>query len=471
MNRTKLVCTMGPSCDHPDTLKQLMSEGMNVARLNMAHGELEEHSRRIRDIRQAAEETGTPVAVLLDIKGPEIRIGGLKEPAYELVEGERLTLTTEPVEGDGQRIPVSYAEMPQVMKPGQTILLDDGLIELLVEAIDGPDIHCVIVNGGTIKPRKGVNLPGVRTTLPGVTERDIRHIRFGVQEGIDFLAVSFVRRAEDILQVRQLLEDLGAPHVGIVSKIENEEGIDEFDAILEASDGIMVARGDLGVEIPVEDVPLLQREMIAKCQAAGKPSIVATHMLESMQSNPRPTRAEVSDVANAVLQGADAVMLSGETAAGRYPVEAVRTMAAVVRRAESIADYHHPAPSEAAASPSSITDAIGRSAVAISEALGAKAILTPTESGFTARMVSRHRPSAPIIALTPHLPTLRRLTLTWGVVPVLSSRATDTDDMLRASAASVVDAGLLQRGELAVVTAGVPVGLAGTTNLIKVERV
>ncbi|MDF2837878.1 MAG: pyruvate kinase, partial [Paenibacillus sp.] len=333
MSQTKIVCTMGPSSNSISILKEMMKSGMNVARLNMAHGELEDHSKRIELIREAASEASAIVAVMMDIKGPEIRIGTLEEGSYELKTGDTLTLTSRPITGNGEVVAVNYPDMPKVIKPGNRILIDDGLIELIAQEVNETEIVCAVMNGGPLKPRKGVNLPGISTTLPGVTDRDVRHIAFGIEQGIDMIAMSFVRKAEDVLQVRQLLEDAGATHIQIISKIENEEGVDNLDAIIEVSDGIMVARGDLGVEIPAEDVPMIQKTMIEKCNAAGKPVIVATQMLDSMQVNPRPTRAEVSDVANAVLQGADAIMLSGETAAGKYPLESVRMMAMIAERA------------------------------------------------------------------------------------------------------------------------------------------
>lgn len=339
MLKTKIICTMGPACDSVSTIKEMIQAGMTVGRLNMAHGELEDHVMRMNNIRQAARELNTYVPIMMDIKGPEVRIGKLKEASCELIIGEELILTTEDVLGDATRLPVNYAELPLVVKTGDRILIDDGLVDLNVISVDGNDIRCLIISGGTLKPRKGVNLPGIKTTLPGVTERDVVHINFGIQNNVEIIAASFVRKAEDILEIRNILEEANASHVQIISKIENEEGMLNLDAIIEASDGIMVARGDLGVEVPIEDVPMMQREMINKCNLVGKPVIVATHMLESMQVNPRPTRAEVSDVANAVIQGADVVMLSGETAAGKYPIASVQTMAAIAKRAESMIDY------------------------------------------------------------------------------------------------------------------------------------
>ncbi|MWC27085.1 pyruvate kinase [Paenibacillus sp. MMS18-CY102] len=471
MRRTKIVCTMGPACEAVDTLKEMMNEGMNVARLNMAHGELEDHSDRIAKIREAAAATGANVSILMDIKGPEIRIGKLKEASYELKAGNKLALVTEEQLGDGEKLWVNYADLPKVMEPGGVILLDDGLIELRVDSVDATNVYCTIINGGVIKPRKGVNLPGVRTTLPGVTDRDVKHIEFGIGEGVDIVAASFVRRAEDVLEIRRLLEEGGAGHIQIVSKIENQEGVENLDAIIEASDGIMVARGDLGVEIPVEDVPLIQKEMIDKCNAAGKPVIVATHMLESMQVNPRPTRAEVTDVANAVLQGTDAVMLSGETAAGKYPVESIRTMSTIAIKAESLIEYGSNLHKKGFGQSSSITEVISQAVVSSSLELEAKAILSPTEGGFTARMVSKYRPKAPIVAITSDERIQRRLALVWGVTAIKGTKSESTDALFSSSIEAGRAAGLIESGDTVVITAGVPSGKSGATNLIKIEQV
>lgn len=468
MPRTKIVCTMGPACDNVPMLKQMIESGMNVARLNMAHGDLDEQRARIMKVRQAERETGKPVAILLDIKGPEIRIGKLKDSSYRLETGGRLTLTTEQIEGDAQRISVNYAELTKDVGPGSRILLDDGLIELNVEAVEGTEIHTRIMNGGVIKPRKGVNLPGTHTSLPGVTARDIEHIRFGVEEGVDIIAASFVRKAEDVLEIRRLLEEQGAGHIQIISKIENEEGVDELDAILAASDGLMVARGDLGVEVPVEDVPHIQKMMIQKCNIAGKPVITATHMLDSMQSNPRPTRAEASDVANAVLDGSDAIMLSGETAAGKYPLESVRTMASIAQRMEESIDYREQFVKRTGLHRTDVTEVISQAVVSSSLELDAKAIITPTESGFTARMVSKYRPKAPIVAVAPNEQILRRLSLVWGVTPVQGYPVASTDEMFESAIRHGKQSGVVQPDDLVIVSAGVPIGKSGSTNLIKI---
>ncbi|MBP1972445.1 pyruvate kinase [Cohnella thailandensis] len=472
LRKTKIICTMGPACESVDTLKQMIEAGMNCARLNMAHGELSDHSDRMNRVRQAAKETGAIVPILMDIKGPEVRIGKLKEASYLLEAGNLLTLTTELIQGDSETIYVNYSELPLVVKPGNTILIDDGLIELTVESTTATTVVCRIVSGGVIKPNKGVNLPGIRTTLPGVTERDVKHIAFGVEQGVDIIAASFVRKAEDVLQIRQLLKDHGAEHIQIISKIENEEGVTNLDAIIEASDGIMVARGDLGVEIPVEEVPMIQREMIEKCNLAGKTVIVATHMLDSMQYNPRPTRAEVSDTANAVLQGSDVIMLSGESAAGKYPVQSVATMASIALRAESMYEYANSAAAkQAAAQGETVTEIISEAVVSSSMKLDAKAILTPTVSGYTARMVSKHRPKAPIIAITPDEKVLARLALMWGVIPVKGEATESTDAMIESALSNGGSTGLLHKGDYVVISAGTPAGVAGVTNLIKIQQI
>lgn len=471
MSHTKIVCTMGPSSNSVSILKEMMLAGMDVARLNMAHGELSDHSGRIQLVREAANQAGKIVATMMDIKGPEIRIGTLEESSYELKAGDVLTLTTEQVVGTGTRVSVNYPDMTSVMKTGDVILIDDGLLELHVKEVAGTEIHCSVINGGALKPRKGVNLPGISTTLPGVTERDVMHIDFGIKEGVDMIAMSFVRKAEDVLEVRQILEDNGASHIQIISKIENQEGVDNLDAIIEASDGIMVARGDLGVEIPAQDVPMIQKEMIEKCNKAAKPVIVATQMLDSMQVNPRPTRAEVSDVANAVLQGADAIMLSGESAAGKYPLESVKMMTLIAERTESTINHNEGYAKQISQHSNSMTEVISHAVVSSSLQIDAKAILTPTESGFTARMVSKYRPKAPIIAITPNEKTLRKLTLVRGVTPIKGEYVSTTDEMFSSAIRNSLRTNLVQQGDYVIISAGIPSGRAGATNLINIHLV
>ncbi|MCU6796610.1 MULTISPECIES: pyruvate kinase [Paenibacillus] len=469
--KTKIMCTMGPACDSVDMLKKLIQAGMSAARMNMAHGDLDEHKGRIDRVRQAAKELGATVAILMDIKGPEIRTGLLQESSYELKTDASLTLTTEQIQGDASRISVSYQDLTRDVKPGSRILIDDGLIELQVETIEGTEIHCRILNGGLIKSRKGVNLPGIHTSLPGVTERDIMHIEFGIEQDIDIIAASFVRKASDILEIRELLEKRGASHIQIISKIENQEGVDNLDAILEVSDGLMVARGDLGVEIPVEDVPIIQKQMIQKGNAVGKPIITATHMLDSMQYNPRPTRAEASDVANAVYDGTDVLMLSGETAAGKYPLESVRMMASIAANIEEVLPYKDMLRVKAAQQKATITEVISQSAVSSSLDLDAKAIVVSTSTGFSARMVAKYRPQSPIIAVTASERVQRRLCLCWGVIPVSGREVVSTDDMFESAIHSALQSGIVATGDLVVVSAGVPVGEAGSTNLIKIQHI
>lgn len=471
MRKTKIVCTIGPSSESLENTKKLIQAGMNVARLNFSHGDFEEHGNRIKNIGLANKELGTSVAILLDTKGPEIRLGKLKEEPIELVQGDAITLTTEEILGDRTRIPVTYTNLPNDLSVGSTVLIDDGLIGLTVESIEGTEIHCRIVNSGPIKSKKGVNVPGVKISLPGITEKDANDIVFGIEQGIDFIAASFVRKASDVLEIRELLEKHNASHIQIISKIENQEGVDNLDEILEVSDGLMVARGDLGVEIPAEEVPLVQKMMIKKCNRAGKPVITATQMLDSMQRNPRPTRAEASDVANAIFDGTDAIMLSGETAAGKYPVESVQTMSRIAERAESALEYREIFTKQANAQQTSVTEAISQAVANSALDLNAKAIITSTQSGFTARMVSKYRPKAPIIAVTPDEKVMKRLALGWGVIPVKGADADTTDAMFENAVEGAMNTGILSLGDTVVITAGVPVGRAGTTNLMKIHHI
>ncbi len=471
MRKTKIVCTIGPSSESLENTKKLISAGMNVARLNFSHGDYEEHGNRIKVIRQASQELNKTVAILLDTKGPEIRLGKLKEEPIDLVQGEYITLTTEEILGDINRVPVTYKELPSDVSVGATILIDDGLIGLTVLDIQGTEIKCQIVNSGQIKSKKGVNVPGVAISMPGLTEKDISDIKFGIEVGVDFIAASFVRRASDVLEIRELLERHDARHIHIISKIENQQGVDNLDEILEVSDGLMVARGDLGVEIPAEEVPLVQKQMIEKCNRAGKPVITATQMLDSMQRNPRPTRAEASDVANAIFDGTDAIMLSGETAAGKYPVESVQTMSRIAESAESALHYREIFTKQANAQQTSVTEAISQAVANSALDLEAKAIVTSTESGYTARMVSKYKPKSPIIAVTPVEQVLRRLQLVWGVIPVKGVSASTTDEMFEIAVQGALESGLVRLGDTIVIMAGVPVGRSGTTNLIKIHNV
>ncbi|PWK13875.1 pyruvate kinase [Tumebacillus permanentifrigoris] len=473
MRRTKIVCTIGPASESVEILKQLIHNGMNVARLNFSHGTYDEHAARIRNIRQASEEVGKAVAIMLDIKGPKIRTGMVRDGAVELQNDQKIILTTEQIElGDEHRISISYEGLTEDVSPGSDLRIDDGLIGLVVEKIEGPDIHCRVTNGGTLKNRKGINAPGVKLRIESVTEKDIADIRFGIEQGVDLIAASFVRKASDVLDVRRILEEKGATQL-IISKIETQEGLELIDEILEVTDGLMVARGDLGVEIPTEEVPLAQKMLISKCNKLGKPVITATQMLDSMERNPRPTRAEASDVANAIFDGTDAIMLSGETAAGKYPMEAVATMARIAERAEE-ALFGHLVSSRVSAfeaETGSVTDAMSHAVATVAKELKAHAIVTATSSGHTARMVSKHRPNAPIIATTDRDEVSRRLLLSWGVYPVLTKRAKTTDELLSVSVEGALASGLVEHGDLLVITAGVPVGQPGTTNMIKVHTI
>jgi pyruvate kinase len=473
MRKTKIVCTIGPASESVEKLTQLMEAGMNVARLNFSHGDHEEHGQRIKNIREAASKINKTVAILLDTKGPEIRTNNMAGGAIELVAGNDITISMVEVEGTTEKFSITYPGLIDDVHVGSKILLDDGLIGLEVKSIDKQkqEIHTKILNTGTLKNKKGVNVPGVSVNLPGITEKDAKDILFGVEQGLDFIAASFVRRASDVLEIRQLLEENQASHIQIIPKIENQEGVDNIDEILEVSDGLMVARGDLGVEIPAEEVPLVQKLLIKKCNAQGKPVITATQMLDSMQRNPRPTRAEASDVANAIFDGTDAIMLSGETAAGTYPVEAVQTMHNIASRAEQALDHKEILSARSKENEHNITDAIGQSVAYTALNLDVNAIITPTESGHTARMISKYRPKTPIVAVTSDESTKRRLSLVWGVYPQLGNVARTTDEMLDVAVEESLNSGLVKHGDLVVITAGVPVGEAGTTNLMKIHVV
>lgn len=473
MRKTKIVCTIGPASESVDKLVQLIEAGMNVSRLNFSHGNHEEHAARIKNIREAAEKTGKKVGILLDTKGPEIRTNDMENGAIELTTGQECIVSMTEVLGTAEKFSVTYDQLIDDVHPGAKILLDDGLIGLEVISIDksNNEIKTRVMNSGTLKNKKGVNVPGVSVNLPGITEKDAKDILFGVEQGVDFIAASFVRRATDVLEIRQLLEENNGSHIQIIPKIENQEGVDNINEILEVSDGLMVARGDLGVEIPAEEVPLVQKELIKKCNTLGKPVITATQMLDSMQRNPRPTRAEASDVANAIFDGTDAIMLSGETAAGQYPVEAVQTMHNIASRAEQALDHKELLSARSKDTEHNITDAIGQSVAHTALNLEVNAIITPTESGHTARMISKYRPKAPIIAATSNDHVLRRLALVWGVYPQLGQKAETTDEMLAIAVEESVNSGLVSHGDLVVITAGVPVGEAGTTNLMKIHVV
>ena len=467
--KTKIVCTIGPASESIDTLKELIKTGLNVCRLNFSHGNYEEHGKRIDNIKAARNEMKLPIAILLDTKGPEIRTGKFSSPEVNLVEGQNFIITMEDVLGDETKCTVSYKELVNDVKPGNQILIDDGLVGLAVKEIKGQEILCIVQNAGTIKDNKGVNVPNVKINLPAITPKDKKDIEFGIEQGIDFIAASFVRKASDVLAIREILEENNATNIQIISKIENQEGVDNIDEILEVSDGLIVARGDLGVEIPTEDIPIVQKELIKKCNILGKPVITATQMLDSMIRNPRPTRAEVTDVANAIFDGTDAIMLSGETAAGKYPLESVKTMASIAIRAEQTLDYEELLKTKVKLRQLNITNAISHATCTTAIDLKASAIITATASGYTARMVSSYRPSAPIIAATNSEMVMRQMGLVWGVYPLLAEKGLSTDDVFEKSVQSALDMDYISSGDLVVITAGVPVGIAGTTNLINVH--
>ncbi|WP_153464758.1 pyruvate kinase [Sediminibacillus terrae] len=471
MRKTKIVSTIGPASESVEMLTKLMEAGMNVARLNFSHGDFEEHGQRIKNIREAAEKTGKTVAILLDTKGPEIRTGTLNGGEAQLTKGDTVYVSMEDIEGSAERISVTYPDLINDVHVGSKLLLDDGLIELEVQEIlkEKNELKTKALNSGLLKNKKGVNVPNVSVNLPGMTEKDANDIEFGIEQGVDFIAASFVRRATDVLEIRDLLEKHDAGHIQIIPKIENQEGVDNLDHILQVSDGLMVARGDLGVEIPPEEVPLVQKDMIRKCNTAGKPVITATQMLDSMQRNPRPTRAEASDVANAIFDGSDAIMLSGETAAGDYPAEAVQTMSNIAMKAETAIDHKAILDLRSKNSDMTITDAISQSVNHSAMNLEVDAILTPTVSGHTARMISKYRPKAPIIAVTFDERIERRLALVWGVQTIVGQLAHSTDDVLDVAIDRGINSGMLQRGNRVIITAGVPVGESGTTNLMKVH--
>ncbi|KNH25174.1 pyruvate kinase [Priestia megaterium] len=473
MRKTKIVCTIGPASESVEKLVELINSGLNVCRLNFSHGDFEEHGARIVNIREAAKQTGKTVGILLDTKGPEIRTNTMENGAIELQEGSEIIVSMTEVVGTTEKFSITYPGLIEDVHVGSKILLDDGLIGLEVLEINKTDgeIKTKVLNPGTLKNKKGVNVPNVSVNLPGITEKDASDIVFGIEQGIDFIAASFVRRASDVLEIRELLEKHNAAHIQIISKIENQEGVDNIKEILEVSDGLMVARGDLGVEIPAEEVPLVQKDLIKQCNALGKPVITATQMLDSMQRNPRPTRAEASDVANAIFDGTDAIMLSGETAAGSYPVEAVQTMHSIASRAEQALNYSEILQQRSKQVGPSITDAIGQSVVHTALNLNASAIVAPTESGYTAKIVSKYRPQSPIVAVAANDSVARRLSLVWGVTPVVGERVNTIDDMLDHAVNDAVKTGVVAHGDLVVITAGVPVGESGATNLMKVQVV
>ena len=470
MRKTKIVCTLGPACDDPAVLRQMMQAGMNVARFNFSHGTHEEQQQRFDRFDAVRQELGLPVAALLDTKGPEIRLKTFAGGKVQLEKGQLFTLRVTDEPGDQTGCGVSYEQLYRDVKEGSTILLDDGLIAMTVEQIQGTDIVCRVHNGGPVSDRKGVNLPGVRFSMPYLSPRDEQDILFAIRNDYDFIAASFVRRADDVAQIRRLLRKNGSD-IEIIPKIENAEGVENIDEILAAADGVMVARGDMGVEIPFEKLPSIQKMMIKKANNLGKIVITATQMLDSMIKNPRPTRAEVSDVANAVYDGTGAIMLSGETAAGQYPVAAVEAMAAIAETTEETIDYNQRLREEAPRPVPNATRSISYATCTTASSLGCAAIIPVSKTGRTARMISRFRPEVPIVCCTNSVKSQRRLSLVWGVYPLVTDEADSTDALFSGALEAALQSGLIQHGDMVVLTAGLPLGVSGTTNLLKVEVV
>ena len=470
MRKTKIICTLGPSTDKDGVLRELVANGMNVARFNFSHGSYEEHKGRLDNLKAIRAELGKPVAALLDTKGPEIRLKEFKNGVEMLEAGQTFTLTTREVEGTKEICSVTYKDLPHDVHEGGTIMLDDGLIMLRIEKVTDTDITCTVLNSGKIKTKKGVNVPGVHLSMPYLSQKDREDIIFGIQNGFDFIAASFVRTAQDVYDIRNLLNEYDSK-IRIIAKIENREGVNNIDSILSAADAVMVARGDLGVEIDFTELPGIQKNIIDRSFSFGKPIVTATQMLDSMMVNPRPTRAEISDVANAIYDGTSAIMLSGETAAGAYPVEALKTMSAIAERTENEPHYRDERFKDAAHGQISVSDATAHAACLTARDVNAAAIVTVSESGNTARLLSKYRPTQPIIACVMNEQVQRQLSLSWGITTLLMGPAKSTDELIEMSTALAQKNGYLHNGELAVVTAGVPVGVSGTTNMIKIHMV
>ena len=469
--KTKIVCTLGPATSDDQILRDLMLSGMNVARLNFSHGTHETHLETIRRVRSLREELKLPIAIMLDTKGPEIRLKTFEGGKVTLKEGQKFTLCTQDVIGDETRVSITYADLPKDVAIGSAILLDDGLVSMTVTHVDDKEIVCTVENDGVMSDHKGVNVPGVQLTMPFISAKDDADIRFGIKHRVDFIAASFVRSAEDIKHIRNIFSQEGCNTINIIAKIENMQGVDNIDEIIRVSDGIMVARGDLGVEIPLEEVPVLQKLLIEKAYNAGKQVITATQMLDSMIKNPRPTRAEATDVANAIYDGTSAIMLSGETAAGLYPVEALRTMVKIAMRAEADINYEKRFKIRNTNPNPDVTNAISHATCSSAHDLDATAILTVTKGGRTARMISKYRPNCPILCCTTEASVCHQLNLSWGVYPMLIEEAHNTDELFERAVTAGEEAGYLQNGDLVVMTAGVPLGISGTTNLMKVHVV
>ncbi len=471
MRRTKIICTLGPSTDKGDVLRQLMIAGMDVARLNFSHQTHEEQKVRVDQVKKLREELNLPIALLLDTKGPEIRLKSFKEPKVYLEAGAPFTLTSRDIEGDNTIAAITFARLPVEVFPGTKILIDDGLIELRVDSATDTDILCTVINGGPVSARKSINVPGIKLSLPFLSEQDKADIAFAVQEDFEFIAASFTRTAQDILDMKAELERHDCHNIRIIAKIENSDGVENIDEIIRVSDGIMVARGDLGVEIALEEIPIIQKELIHKAYNAGLQVITATQMLDSMMKNPRPTRAESTDVANAIYDGTSAIMLSGETAAGDYPVQALKTMSRIAERTEEDIDYKRRFSRRELKEQPNVTSAISHATCTTAHDLGAAAIITVTKSGKTARMISKYRPVCPIISGTTDPKVQRQMNLSWGVIPIMVEEKKNTDDLFDHVVNVARDENLVKDGDLCVITAGVPLGISGTTNLLKVQLV
>ncbi|MCL2169751.1 MAG: pyruvate kinase [Defluviitaleaceae bacterium] len=469
LRKTKIVATIGPASWELETIKKLIGAGMNAARLNFSHGSHESHAQTVERIKQARAELNEPVALMLDTKGPEIRIKSFEEGEVAVERGQKFTLTPRQTSGTNEIVSVTYPDLYNDVSVGSKVLIDDGLIELrVVNITDTGDVECVVVNGGIIGSNKGINLPEAYVSLPSLTQQDIEDIKFGIEQDFDYIAASFIRTPKDVLEIRQVLEDNGGSRILIIAKIENREGVDNLKSILEVCDGIMVARGDMGVEIPPEEVPIVQKHMIRQANLVGKPVITATQMLESMVSSPRPTRAEANDVANAIFDGTDAIMLSGETAKGEYPVESVKMMDRIAKQTESSIEYNENL-KKRGGHVVNITNAITYAACTIAADLEATCITTVTNSGFTARMVSKFRPACPALAVSANERVWRQMSLLWGIVPYFSKMVHSDDELFGLAAQSALDRGLAKNGDVVVVVAGVPVGVSGSTNLVKVH--
>ena len=469
IRKTKIVCTLCPAVDDENMLRQMILEGMNIARFNMSHGSHEEHGHRLEMLKRIREDLGVSVAALLDTKGPEIRLGDFEQKQIVLKQGQLFTLTTNEILGNKESAYITYSGLPYDVTPGNRILIDDGLVEMEVESVVGDEIRCLVKNTGVISARKGVNVPGVTLSLPFINEKDYNDLRFAVEQGFDFVAASFTRTMEDIRELKNILRELGGEKIKIIAKIENSQGVENLDEILSLADGVMVARGDMGVEIPLEEVPVIQKEIIKKVYGVGKQVITATQMLDSMMQNPRPTRAEANDVANAVYDSTSAIMLSGETASGKYPLECIRTMVRIAGRTEMDIDYKKRFLQSKLQTEGNITNAISKATINAAMELNAKAIVTVTESGRTAYMISRYRPFCPVIACTSKEKTYRQLSLSWGIIPLLIDEKEELNELFEEAIGAVVKASFVSEGDVIVLTAGVPIGTSGTTNLLKVH--